>query len=849
MKKKFSFLSSIVILAAVTLCCLFAVPTEAHAASSSGMTFLLNTDGASYSISDCNTSVSGAVELPAVYNGKPVTGIKKSAFSECAKLTSVIIPNSVTTIDEKAFYYCSGLTSITIPDSVISIGEKAFHACYRLTDITIPNSVTSIGSSAFSGCYGLEKMTIPFVGGSRKTLSDTCQYPFGYVFGEISYDGGVATKQSYYGASTSSTTSSTYYIPASLKTVTVTGGTILYGAFSNCTSLTSVALGDSVTGIGKYAFQGCTKLISVTIPGSVKSIGDYAFYNCPSLARIVIPDGVTSIGSYVFCDCTGLISVTIGDSVTSIGNYAFKNCTKLTDVYITDPSAWCKIAFGNYNANPMYYADNLHIIGRSGQEVSEVYLSDTVISIPSNAFRGCSALAFAFIPDSVETIGAAAFANCTGLTSITIPDSVISIGGSVFAGCSSLKEMILPFVGDGNGNYPLGWIFGQAIGNTSYAGFSKITQEYAYSGTVYTGDFFVPDALKSITITGGDIGYGAFSNCTGLTTIAMLTSDSEPYIYDGAFSGCSNLESLTLPNAPTNICRIFGSKSYSGSYAVLQHTECSDYYGSLKTYYLPRSLKNLTITSGRIGECAFDSCYMLENVVLGSGVYAIDAYAFCECANLRSILIPKISYCDADAFHDPFGPNGEDDVQDVWYTGTLSDRENIVYNTYGNKAWFLRNATWHYSTCAYGHAYSSNCDTTCKRCEWVRSTALDHTYDNQCDTVCNVCSDVRTVPHSFDNACDTDCNLCDYIRTIEHSYDHACDTDCNICYEVRSITHTYADATCTAPMTCQICGDTQGKALGPARSGAPVFPCLRQRRPSRYCCPALPGCGRQAQRL
>ena len=49
------------------------------------------------------------------------------------------------------------------------------------------------------------------------------------------------------------------------------------GAFSGCTSLTSVTIPDSVTSIGNNAFEYCTALTSVTIGNGVTSIGGYAF--------------------------------------------------------------------------------------------------------------------------------------------------------------------------------------------------------------------------------------------------------------------------------------------------------------------------------------------------------------------------------------------------------------------------------------------------------------------------------------------------------------------------------------------------------------------------------------------
>ena len=243
--------------------------------------------------------------------------------------TDVIIPSyyngcNVTSIGSRAFSGCTGLTSITIPDSVTSIDSWAFEDCSGLTSITIPNSITSIGSFAFHGCSSLESITIPFVGAKAGvTSSDSYQYPFGYIFGTSSYIGSVATEQFYYGSSTSSTEYDTYYIPSSLKFVTVTGGNILYGTFSNCNGLTSITIPSSVTSIGGRAFYSCSGLTSMTIGDGVTSIGESAFYNCRGLTNITIPNSVTSIGDYAFQSCSGLTSDTIPNGVTIIGSHTF----------------------------------------------------------------------------------------------------------------------------------------------------------------------------------------------------------------------------------------------------------------------------------------------------------------------------------------------------------------------------------------------------------------------------------------------------------------------------------------------------------------------------------------------
>ena len=158
-------------------------------------------------------------------------------------MTSITIPDGVTSIGEFAFTYCSSLTRIEIPDSVTEIGNSAFGYCSSLTSIEIPDSVTSIGYGAFENCHSLTEMTLPFVGATKGGEENT---HLGYIFGASSYLENID------------------YVPASLKKVTVTGGSIGYCAFYNCSSLTSVVLGDGVASIGRFAFMGCNNLTSLT---------------------------------------------------------------------------------------------------------------------------------------------------------------------------------------------------------------------------------------------------------------------------------------------------------------------------------------------------------------------------------------------------------------------------------------------------------------------------------------------------------------------------------------------------------------------------------------------------------
>ena len=209
--------------------------------------------------------------------------------------------------------------------------------------------------------------------------------------------------------------------------ITYPVGSIGDGAFSGC-RMTSIAIPNSVTSIGKSAFKGCSRLTSIDIPNSVTSIGDYAFSACYGLTSIDIPNSVTSIGDYAFESCDQLISITIPNSVTSIGVDAFYNTT------------WFSL-----QAKGLIYINNVAYCYKGTMPSNtSITIMEGTVSISPGAFSYCWGLTSVTIPNSVTSIGGKAFERCSGLTSITIPNSVTSIGDYAFWNCSNLTTVTIP---------------------------------------------------------------------------------------------------------------------------------------------------------------------------------------------------------------------------------------------------------------------------------------------------------------------------------------------------------------------------------------------------------------------
>ena len=605
-----------------------------------------------------------------------VTSISSYAFANCDLLTSITIPNSVTKIGGNAFENCTGLKSVIISNKITEIDYATFRNCTSLTSIDIPEGVTIIDIGAFYNCTSLTSVTIPStVTKIEREVFDYCDIT-SIVISDANKNysskaNGVQVNAILNKDSTTlingfaSTT-----IPASvikivgnafvgrskLKSITIPEGveTIEMHAFIDCENLSYISIPSSATKIGVESYSS-TSTRNIVVGSSNISKIDIASGN-PKFSAVsngiqvnailnkegncllfgfsstVIPNGtkITEIASHAFSGAK-FTSFNIPEGITSIGECAFWRCANLKSIIL--PASLKEMG----GSETFYGCTSL----------TSITIPNSVTSIGYEAFFGCTSLTSITIPNSVTSIGNGAFHNCTSLTSITIPNSVTRIESDTFYGCSSLSSVIIPST--------IITISIYAFDNTP---FLKNLQSNS-NGIYTTSDskkimISAPSECTSIDLTGVYlIAGGAFSGCTNLTSITIPNSVTS--IGGGAFQNCSSLTSITIPNSVTSI----GNSTFSG---------CT----GLTSITIPNS-----VTS--IGNSAFNGCTGLTSITIPNTITSIGDNAFKGCTGLTSITIPNsVTSIGDEAFNDCTGltsitiPNSVTSIGDRAFYGCTS---------------------------------------------------------------------------------------------------------------------------------------------------------------------------------
>ncbi len=405
------------------------------------------------------------------------------------------------------------------------------------------------------------------------------------------------------------------------------------------------------------------KAQTLTIPGeingkAVTQIDDESFLVCKTLKTVTLPDSLTKINYGAFAGCKNLKSISIPRNVSEIGSGAFSGCESLDTIIL--PSAVTKIESGVFadckslkNITVPVHITEISSEAFAGCESLETFpFPDDLTTIYGAAFKDCRNLKKVDLPEKLSSIDQLAFEGCTSLENIYIPEKVKNIGNEAFAHCTSLKSITVDMgnrsYGDNNGilfTYDRSTLLccpgGMPQDKIAFTPETTIIACGAFEGCQNLESISLPGSIKTIES-------GAFSFCINLKSIEI--PDSVQEINPSAFSNCIRLESFIVDEVNTK----FSSSEDGALYNKEKNTLLFCPLGKKGKFQIPNTVTTIAETAfngcsaGKGFNSLYDNipnigkgCAGLESIEIPESVTDIHNGAFNGCTNLGAIEVDE----------------------------------------------------------------------------------------------------------------------------------------------------------------------------------------------------------------
>lgn len=114
------------------------------------------------SVSELGTyAFTNCVGLKEIKIGKGLSKLSRGVFRGCSRIHELVVPENILLIEEGAFCKCTNLERVYMETGIQRIKNHAFYGCHKLAEIHLPASILSLDKAVFADCPVVHIKVVP----------------------------------------------------------------------------------------------------------------------------------------------------------------------------------------------------------------------------------------------------------------------------------------------------------------------------------------------------------------------------------------------------------------------------------------------------------------------------------------------------------------------------------------------------------------------------------------------------------------------------------------------------------------------------------------------------------------